>query len=107
RGYNVTVGKKTQVNKVDYAFNEANAAVSTTSTDGARYVATINEYPNTEYMIVLSRFPLCMFNGWSWWDFSLSIADNQTGKEILNWSGMGCKGTVKSDLKRLLDELEK
>lgn len=106
RGYNVTVGTKTQVENINYVYSEPSAIVSTTKLNGARYVATIQENPVSPYMIVLGR-PICMFNGWKWWDFSVSIADNQTGKEILNWSGMGCKGTTISKLEDLLDELEK
>jgi len=107
RGYNVTVGTKTQVENINYVSKEPNAAISTTKINGARYVATVHEYPVNQYMIVLGRFPVCTFNGWTWWDFSVSIADNQTGKEILNWSGMGCKGTVLNQLKDVIDELEK
>lgn len=107
RGYDVTVGTRSEISNINFAYKEPNAVVSNTSINGARYIATIHEYPINESMVVLGRFPVCMFNGWSWWDFSLSIADNKTGKEILNWSGMGCKGTVINQLQDLLNDLEK
>ncbi|MBQ0013491.1 MAG: hypothetical protein KBS86_02915 [Proteobacteria bacterium] len=108
RGYNVTVGKKTSVQTTTTNIQgDKDGRVSTVELDGARYVATINEYDVGDYMRILGRFPVCVFNGWKWVDFNVSIADNQTGEEILYWSGMGCKGTVKSDLSQVLDQLTK
>lgn len=106
RGYDVTVGTKSVVNNIDLTTDSSVGSLSTTKINGARYVATVQENPIHEYLIIGGRV-ICMFNGWKWWDFSVSIADNKTGKEILNWSGMGCKGTTISKLRDLLDELEK
>ncbi len=107
RGYDVTVGKTTAVQKTTTNIQgDKEGRVSTTTINGARYIATVNEYDVGQYMRYIGR-PLCMFNGWKWVDFNVSIADNETGKEILYWSGMGCKGTVKSNITEVLDELEK
>lgn len=108
RGYKVTVGRKTTVqNTATNISGDKDGRVSTTTIDGARYVATVNEFDVGDYMRILGRFPVCIFNGWKWVDFNVSIADNETGEEILYWSGMGCKGNVRSNLIDVLDELEK
>ncbi|MFQ6739616.1 MAG: hypothetical protein ACLRFJ_03040 [Alphaproteobacteria bacterium] len=108
RGYNVTVGQKTTVqNSTLNDHGDKDGRVSTTTLNGARYVATVNEYDVGDYMRILGRFPVCVFNGWKWVDFNVSIADNKTGEEILYWSGMGCKNNVKNHLKEILDKLEK
>lgn len=48
----------------------------------------------------------CLFNGFWWWRFSVSIADQKTGEEILSWRGRGCQNSSLRKLDRFLDELE-
>lgn len=48
----------------------------------------------------------CMFNGFWWWNFNLSIADRKTGTEILSWRGRGCQNSSLRKLNEILDELE-
>ncbi len=48
----------------------------------------------------------CVFNGFWWWKFSVSIADQKTGEEILSWRGRGCQNSSLRKLDRFLDELE-
>lgn len=49
----------------------------------------------------------CFFNGYWWWNFNVSIADQKTGEELLAWSGRGCANSTLRRLDRVLDELEK
>lgn len=54
-----------------------------------------------------SFMPLwCVFNGFWWWRFSLSITAQSDGKEILSWRGRGCQNSSLRKLNRFLDELE-
>ena len=66
----------------------------------AKYIVRVNE--QTE-----SFMPWwCVFNGFWWWKFSVSIADQKTGEEILSWRGRGCQNSSLRKLDRFLDELE-
>ena len=49
----------------------------------------------------------CPFNGFWWWNFNVSIADQKTGTEILSWRGRGCARSSIRKLNAILDELEK
>jgi hypothetical protein len=49
----------------------------------------------------------CPFNGFWWWNFNVSIADQKTGDEILSWRGRGCANSSVRKLNAILDELEK
>lgn len=48
----------------------------------------------------------CIFNGFWWWKFNLSITAQNTGKEILSWRGRGCQNSSLRKLNGFLDELE-
>ncbi len=49
----------------------------------------------------------CPFNGFWWWNFNVSIADQQTGAEIMTWRGRGCAHSSIRKLNDILDTLEK
>ena len=67
---------------------------------------------NTRYVVRVSEqtetfMPYwCIFNGFWWWRFNVSIADQKTGEEILSWRGRGCQNSSLRKLDRFLDELE-
>ena len=67
---------------------------------------------NTRYVVRVSEqtetfIPYwCIFNGFWWWRFNVSIADQKTGEEILSWRGRGCQNSSLRKLDRFLDELE-
>ncbi|MBQ6027477.1 MAG: hypothetical protein IJL21_02920 [Alphaproteobacteria bacterium] len=67
---------------------------------------------NTRYIVRVSEqaetfMPYwCIFNGFWWWRFNVSIADQKTGEEILSWRGRGCQNSSLRKLDRFLDELE-
>ena len=49
----------------------------------------------------------CVLNGFWWWNFNLSVVNQQTGEEILAWTGRGCANSTLRKLDRILDKLEK
>ncbi len=48
----------------------------------------------------------CMFNGFWWWNFNLSIVEQKTGTEILSWRGRGCQNSSLRKLDDLLNTME-
>ena len=100
RGYNVVAGK----------------LKSSTYLDGENFEGDIerNEIPhNVRYIVKVAerreKFnPFwCAFNGFWWWNFNVSIADQKTGDEIVSWRGRGCANSSLRKLNAILDELEK
>ena len=65
-----------------------------------RYVVYVRERKETFRPI------WCVFNGFWWWNFNLSISDRTNGSEILSWRGRGCANSSLRKLNRILDELE-
>ena len=95
RGYKIQIGKQRKSGKDGLSSSD------------------ITELPkNTRYIIrtaysTESFMPWwCVFNGFWWWKFSVSIADQKTGEEILSWRGRGCQNSSLRKLDRFLDELE-
>ena len=94
RGYDVRVGKLRKAYADDVSERETLDLPGTT-----KYVVRVAE--NREVFM-----PWCIFNGFWWWRFSLSIADQKDGKEILSWRGRGCQNSSIQKLNEILDELE-
>lgn len=100
RGYNVVVG---------IAKSSENVTDNTSSIDidksaipkNVRYIIKTKE--RMEYF----RPIWCSLNGFWWWNFNVSIADQKTGTEILTWRGRGCVDSSVRKLDRILDALEK
>ncbi len=91
-GFSVTVGKLKGESSVDVDKIEM--------PKDANYIVRVSEYEE-------SFMPWwCLFNGFWWWRFSVSIADQKTGEEILSWRGRGCQNSSLRKLDRFLDELE-
>ena len=95
RGYDVRIGQQREI-----------------GTDGLSSSKTVKIPKNTRYVFradssTESFMPWwCVFNGFWWWKFSVSIADQKTGEEILSWRGRGCQNSSLRKLDRFLDELE-
>lgn len=66
-----------------------------------RYIVNVKEYRETLRPI------WCAFNGFWWWNFSVSITDKATHQEILSWRGRGCQNSSIRKLNSILNELEK
>ena len=100
RGYDVNVGQMRSSynhNTDDGTLNVKSAQVPT----DVKYIVEVEERKE--------RFnPFwCPFNGFWWWNFNVSIADQQTGTEIMTWRGRGCANSSIRKLNTILDELEK
>ena len=100
RGYNVIVGK-------------AKTSKEWTDAEGDSELDTTNIPNNTKYVIkakerreVFRPF-WCALNGFWWWNFNVSIADQETGEELLTWRGRGCANSSIRLLNRILDDMEK
>jgi hypothetical protein len=101
RGYKITVGK--EKSSRDIATSDGDDLELTTSVvpSGARYIIRVKEKDPTFSPV------WCLFNGFWWWRFNVSIADQKTGEELLAWAGKGCVNSSLRRLNRLMSELEK
>ncbi len=93
RGYDVRVGKLRKL------YGETSERETLELPWNTKYVVRIDEKEDI-------FMPWCVFNGFWWWRFSLSIADQQSGKEILSWRGRGCQNSSLRKLNEILNELE-
>ena len=99
RGYDVKIGKI----KSSYDFVESDSfdgEVSYIPKD-ATYVLKVAERREAFWPV------WCVFNGFWWWNFNVSIVNQQTNKEILAWRGRGCANSSLRKLNSILDEMEK
>ncbi len=48
----------------------------------------------------------CVFNGFWWWRFNVSIVDQDTKNEIVSWRGRGCANSSVRKLDDILNKLE-
>ena len=100
RGYVVNVGKM----RSSYSRNADDGTLNVKSSEvpaDVRYVIEVEERKEK-----FNPF-WCPFNGFWWWNFNVSIADQQTGAEIMTWRGRGCANSSIRKLNDILDELEK
>ena len=99
RGYNVVVGKLKTSTYVDGEETEGDIERNEIPS-GVRYIVKTAERRE-------KFFPFwCPFNGFWWWNFNVSIADQKTGDEIMSWRGRGCARSSIQKLNDILDELE-
>ena len=99
RGFNVVVGKlknDTHLSGEDFAGDVESNEIPR----DARYAIKI-----TERREKFNPF-WCPLNGFWWWNFNVSIADQQSGTEIMTWRGRGCANSSIDKLNTILDELE-
>ena len=100
RGYDVNVGKM----RSSYNRNTDDGTLNVKSSEvpaDVKYVIEVEE--RRELFIPF----WCPFNGFWWWNFNVSIADQQTGEEIMTWRGRGCANSSIRKLNAIMDELEK
>jgi hypothetical protein len=101
RGYKVVVGKAI-----------GNRSINANSENWESLDMGISDIMNARYIVKVSErsekfgWYWCMFNGFWWWNFNMSIADQKTGEEIMAWRGRGCANSTLRKLNRMLDELE-
>lgn len=99
RGYHVVVGKS----KANSDFSNADSDIELTRDEipaDARYIVKVAERHEKVFAF------WCPFNGWWWWNFNVSIADQRTGEELMTWRGRGCANSSLRKLDDALDTLE-
>lgn len=103
RGYTVLVGKAVSSRAVDSDGDNLEGIDIDVSRipANARYIVHVRERKES-----LSWY-WCPFNGFWWWNFNVSIADQKTGEEILSWRGRGCANSSMRRLDDILDKLER
>ena len=100
RGYKIVVGKATSNENM----NDGASSIDVDKTmipNNARYIVKVSERSET------FRPVWCALNGFWWWNFNVSIADQETGEELLTWRGRGCTNSSIRLLNRILDDMEK
>ncbi|MBR4892049.1 MAG: hypothetical protein IKZ34_02615 [Alphaproteobacteria bacterium] len=99
RGYKVVVGKaKSNEHAID---NSVSIDIDTNIVPkDAPYVV------KTKEMKDIFRPVWCAFNGFWWWNFNVSIADQKTGEEVMTWRGRGCANSSIRKLNKILDIME-
>ena len=95
RGYKINVGALQKVKESDPDDTEVYSIPQ-----NVRYAVRVAERKE------VLRPIWCMFNGFWWWNFSLSITDKNTKEEILSWRGRGCSNSSLRKLNDILDKLE-
>lgn len=98
RGYNVVVGqeKASQYLDGDTDIDISSVRIPT----NAKYIVKVTERQEKFRPI------WCVFNGFWWWNFNVSIANQQTEKEILSWRGRGCQNSSLRKLDKILNQME-
>lgn len=100
RGYDVVVGKALKSRA--YYNDESELEIETANIPSdARYYVKVHERREK-----LRPF-WCALNGFWWWNFNVSIADQKTGEELMTWRGRGCADSSMRLLRRTLNKLEK
>ncbi len=99
RGYKVVVGKA----NASKDFTDNNTSIEMDSSiipQDVRYVVKVNE--RKEWFNPL----WCPLNGFWWWNFNVSIADQKTGEELLTWRGRACQNTALRMIDDMFDKME-
>ena len=98
RGYNLDVGILKRSNQTDeFDANDETFDIP----HKVRYIVNVKERKE------ILRPIWCVFNGFWWWNFNISITDKATHQEILSWRGRGCQNSSIRKLNNILEELEK
>lgn len=99
RGYHVIVGK--MKSHTDFSNDDSDIELAREEVPSdVRYVVKVAERREKVFAF------WCPFNGWWWWNFNVSIADQQTGEELMTWRGRGCANSSLRKLDAALDKLE-
>lgn len=93
RGYKVSTGKLKRI-------SETNDKEIYEIPEDSKYSVKVSERAETLRPI------WCVFNGFWWWNFNVSIIDRTNNDEILSWRGRGCANSSIKRLNKLLDKLE-
>lgn len=100
RGYKVVVGKATSNENMNDGASSIDVDKNIVP-NNAHYIVKVSERSEK------FRPVWCALNGFWWWNFNVSIADQKTGDELMTWSGRGCANSSVRLLNRILDDMEK
>jgi hypothetical protein len=100
RGYTVLVGRARSFSSLDDSAGGDMDFDTSSVPSNARYAVKVQEREETFAPV------WCFFNGFWWWNFNVSIADQKTGEELLAWSGRGCAHSSLLKLRGVLDKIE-
>ena len=100
RGYKIVVGNANSNENMKDGASSIDVD-KTMIPNNARYIVKVSERSET------FRPVWCALNGFWWWNFNVSIADQETGEELLTWRGRGCTNSSIRLLNRILDDMEK
>ncbi|MCL2737791.1 MAG: hypothetical protein FWE17_02935, partial [Alphaproteobacteria bacterium] len=101
-GYSMRMHAKERLEMRGYAVKVGRLRDFTDGDDMERHTDVIPN--NAKYTVIIRERPerfrplYCFFNGFWWWNFNVSIAEQATGEELLVWAGRGC---ANSSLRRL------
>jgi len=99
RGYTVVVGKglsSREWTEDGTEYDEERVSIP----KNVKYYVKVKE--RHEYL----RPIWCALNGFWWWNFNVSVADQETGRELMTWRGRGCADSSMRLLRKSLDKLE-
>lgn len=99
RGYNVVVGTAKSATHLDDGAEGIEIDSAGVPND-ARYIVKVNERRE-----MFNPF-WCPLNGFWWWNFNVSIADQKTGQELMTWRGRGCSHSSLRKLNKILEQME-
>ena len=97
RGYDMFVGRLKTVREKSDGDDEM---VLDKMPADVKYIVTVAEREEKFRPIV------CSLRGMWWWNFNVSISEQETGHEIMSWRGRGCADGEVMKLNRVLDKLE-
>ena len=100
RGYKVVVGKATSNENMNDGASSIDVDKNIVP-NNAHYIVKVSERSEK------FRPVWCALNGFWWWNFNISIADQETGDDLLTWRGRGCANSSVRLLNRILDDMEK
>lgn len=100
RGYNVVVGNATTSRDITNDSGDSIDIESSRIPKDVRYFIKVRERRET-----FNPF-WCPLNGFWWWNFNVSIADQKTGDELMTWRGRGCANSSLRKLDQILDMME-
>ena len=99
RGFDIVVGKAKSAEDIGDASSSIKIDKSVVP-NNAQYIVKVSESEEKFRPI------WCALNGFWWWNFSVSIADQHNGQEILSWRGRGCANSSLRKLNAILDKME-
>lgn len=100
RGYTIIVGKAVQTRETVDADGDVIEIESYRIPKDVRYAVNVRERRE-----IFNPF-WCALNGFWWWNFYVSIADQSDGTELMTWRGRGCANSSLRKLDKILDAME-